>query len=340
MNTDSTPPCVPLNLRVQAVQSLNPLIRLLRLAAADGAALPGWSPGAHIQVQVHLPDGSRDWRHYSLIDLEGVAGAPDFAPGHYTIAVRLEDAGRGGSRFMHRDLGPGDMLPATPPKNDFALHEAHADGEGETVLVAGGIGITPLASMAAHCHAQGRAVRLHYAGRSRALMAFLPELQALLGAALRVHADDEAAGALFDAGALLDGCGARDRVYVCGPRPLLDAVLAAAEARGWAPGRVHFELFATDGVQSGDQPFEVTLAQSGQTYTVPAGQSLLDCLIAHGCDPMFDCKRGECGVCTTPVLEGEIDHRDYVLTAGEKQGGKVMQICVSRAKGRRLVLDM
>jgi len=121
---------------------------------------------------------------------------------------------------------------------------------------------------------------------------------------------------------------------------MLDAVLARTQARGWEHDRVHFELFTEPVAEEGDQAFEVELAQSGQRFTVPADQSILDCLIDHGCDPMFDCKRGECGVCTTPVLEGEIDHRDYVLTAREKAEGNVMQICISRAKGPRLVLDI
>jgi vanillate O-demethylase ferredoxin subunit len=180
---------------------------------------------------------------------------------------------------------------------------------------------------------------MHYAGRSRELMAFLPELQALLGDDLRIHADVDA-GAPLDIDAVLDDCPAGDRVYVCGPKVMLDAVLARTQARGWEHDRVHFELFTTPVVEEGDQAFEVELAQSGQRFTVPADQSILDCLIEHGCDPMFDCKRGECGVCTTAVLEGEIDHRDYVLSAREKAEGNVMQICISRAKGPRLVLDI
>jgi vanillate O-demethylase ferredoxin subunit len=193
--------------------------------------------------------------------------------------------------------------------------------------------------MAAQCKASGQPVRLHYAGRSRALMAFLPELQALLGEDLRVHADVEAGGPL-DVDALLAGCGEADQLHVCGPRPLLDAVLAKTQARGWTHERVHFELFTTPVAEAGDRPFEVVLSQSGQSFEVPADQTLLDCLIAHGCDPLFDCKRGECGVCTTAVLEGEVDHRDYFLSDAEKASGKVMQVCDSRARGPRLVLDL
>jgi ferredoxin-NADP reductase len=323
-----------LQLRVAEACELNPLIRMFVLRADDDRALPGYSAGAHVRVQVELPDGTKDWRHYSLINFATERNATN-APTRYVIAVRKEDEGRGGSRFMHERLKQGDLLTIEPPKNDFPLHT----GPGGTVLIAGGIGITPLASMAARRRAEGAPVRLHYAGRSRELMAFLPELQALLGDDLRVHADVEAGGPL-DIDAVLDGVPAGDRLYVCGPKVMLDAVLARTQARGWDHDRVHFELFTTTVAEAGDQPIEVELAQSGQRFTVPADQSILDCLIEHGCDPLYDCKRGECGVCATPVLEGEIDHRDYVLSAREKADGNVMQICISRAKGPRLVLDI
>ncbi|MGJ3703857.1 PDR/VanB family oxidoreductase [Variovorax sp. AFSI2.2] len=325
---------VTLELRIAEVRELNPLIRMLRLRAEDGRALPGFAAGAHIRVKVSLPGGKADWRHYSLINFATERNATN-APAEYVIAVRKEAEGRGGSRFMHEQLKQGDTLIIESPKNDFPLHT----GPGGSVLVAGGIGVTPLTSMAARRRAEGAPVRMHYAGRSRDLMAFLPELQALLGADLRVHADAEA-GAPLDIDALLDDVPAGDRLYVCGPKVMLDAVLARTQARGWEHDRVHFELFTEPVAEEGDQPFEVELAQSGRRFTVPADQSILDCLIDNGCDPMFDCKRGECGVCATPVLEGEIDHRDYVLTAREKAEGNVMQICISRAKGARLVLDI
>ncbi|MCU4120818.1 PDR/VanB family oxidoreductase [Variovorax sp. N23] len=330
----SHPATAQLTVRVAEAALLNPLIRQFRLVAADGAPLPGFEPGAHVRVQVTLPDGRTDWRHYSLIDTDG---RPDTtaAPAAYCIAVRREADGRGGSRFMHEQVQPGALLQIEAPKNDFPLD---APG-GATVLVAGGIGVTPLIAMAARRVAEGAPVRMHYAGRSRALMAYLPELDELLGERLSVHADDEA-GRPFDVAALLDACDAEDHLYLCGPKVMLDAVLAATQARGWPTGRVHFELFTEPVVEEGDRPFEVELAQSGQRFTVAADQSLLDCLIENGCDPMFDCKRGECGVCAVPVIDGEIDHRDYVLSAREKAEGNVMQICISRAKGARLVLDL
>ncbi|MFO1270439.1 MAG: PDR/VanB family oxidoreductase [Rubrivivax sp.] len=323
-----------ISLRVAEARLLNPLIRELRLVAPDGAPLPGFAAGAHLRVQVAPAGGACGWRHYSLVNLSPAAGATA-APGEYVIGVRLEAQGRGGSRFMHEGVQPGDTLVVEGPKNDFPLQPT----AGTTVLVAGGIGITPVASMAAQCKSEGRPVRLHYAGRSRALMAWLPELQALLGDELRVHADDEA-GAPLDVEALLEACGPQDTLHVCGPKVMLDQVLAKTQARGWPHGRVHFELFTEAAAATGDQPFEVVLAQSGKTFTVPAGQTLLDCLVEHGCDPLFDCKRGECGVCSTPVIEGEVDHRDYFLSDSEKKSNKLMQICISRAKGARIVLDL
>jgi vanillate O-demethylase ferredoxin subunit len=321
----------PLALTVASVRSLNPVVRELVLRAADGAALPAFAAGAHIRVQVQVA-GAPDWREYSLIDANN---GEDSAPTHYRIAVRRDDVGRGGSRYMHERVKEGDVLQVQPPKNDFPLHD-HA---GAAVLIAGGIGVTPLVSMAARLRAQGRPVSMHYAVRDSGLLAYQDELSALLGNNLQIHSDQQA-GAPLDVAAILSRCTADEQVYVCGPRPMLDAVLARAVDLGWPPERVHFELFAPPVVEAGDQAFEVELAQSGQRFDVPANRSILDVLIDAGCDPMFDCKRGECGVCAVPVIDGEIDHRDYVLTAGERAAGNVIQICVSRAKGRRLVLDL
>jgi vanillate O-demethylase ferredoxin subunit len=322
-----------LSLQVVEARNLNPLIRLIELRADDAAALPGFDAGSHVRVAVKLPDGATDWRHYSLINLSTAAGATD-APARYTIAVRREDDGRGGSRFMHA-LEAGQRLLIETPRNEFGLRA----GSGNAVLLAGGIGVTPLIGVATACVAAGRPARMHYAARSRELMAFAGELAALLGDALTLHLDDEA-GAPLDVDALLDGCAEQDQLYVCGPKAMLDTVLAKSQARGWTRERVHFEVFTTPTVEAGDHAFEVVLAQSGRSLTVPADRSILDCLIDAGIDPMFDCKRGECGVCSAPVIEGEIDHRDYVLSEGEKRAGNVMQICISRCKGKRLVLDL
>lgn len=320
-------------LRLDAVAVIHPLIRQFTWVATEGR-LPAWSPGAHVQFQVKLPDGSADWRHYSLID--GCGQPCDLeAPDRYIIAVRLEEGGRGGSRFMHESLQVGDLIEARPPRNDFPVHE----GLPCAVLLAGGIGVTPLLSMATNRLAKGEPVRMVYAGRSRDQMAYLGMLSACLGDKLTVHVDEEG-GAPLDVKAVLADCAPDDELYVCGPQPMIDAVLAAAQAQGMSRERIHVELFSAPSAESEDGAFEVVLAQSGESYTVRADQSILDCLVEHGHDLIYDCQRGECGVCAVPVLEGEIDHRDYVLSPMEREAGNVIQICVSRAKGGRLVLDI
>lgn len=322
-----------LQLLVATTEELNPLIRRIVLQAPDGGLLPSFSAGAHIQVQVQLGVGLSDWRHYSLISFDPT-GSSTLAPRDYTIAVRREDVGRGGSKHMHQ-LKAGDSVTVQAPKNDFPLR----DHEAAAVLVAGGIGVTPLASMATELKRVNRAARMVYAGRMRELMAFVPELRTLLADSLELHVDEEA-NAPLDIARLLDGCDAGEVLYVCGPKIMLDAILSEAQSRAWPSDRIRFELFSAPEAQTGDRAFEVLLKQSGKTLTVSSDQSILDCLLDNGCDVLADCKRGECGICAATVLEGEIDHRDYVLTEAEKASGKVMQICVSRAKGPRLVLDL
>lgn len=317
-----------LKLIVREVTQESPLVRSFRLESADGGALPAYSPGSHIKVQI---PGLHDPRNYSLIN----TGSESFgAPGHYRLGVRLEDNSQGGSRYMHA-LKEGDVITAQGPANEFPL----ADHPGNTVLIAGGIGITPIASMAASLAGKGSRYALHYSGRSRSQLAFVGELQALAGDRLFVHADDEPASA-FDLDALLEAAPAGEHVYVCGPKGLIDAVIAGAKARGWDSKRVHFELFSAAAPQAGDGAFEVELRHSGKVFAVPADKTILDVLEEAGCDPMYDCKRGECGVCQATVLEGTPDHRDYYLSDAEKAKGNVIQICVSRAKSARLVLDL
>lgn len=226
-----------LSLQVFQVDALNSMIHGLTLRAVDGRALPSFDAGAHVRVEVKLPNGQTDWRHYSLINFSTSLGSCEM-PDHYTIAVRKEDQGRGGSLFIH-SLKVGDILHVEPPKNDFPL----VDFPGHIILVAGGIGVTPLISMASQRLANSQKVSMIYAGRSREMMAYLPEVSALLGDSLRLHIDTEV-GAPLNVQALLDECGEHDRIYVCGPKVMLDAVLAETNQRHWPKDRVHFELFA------------------------------------------------------------------------------------------------
>ena len=328
MSTEAT-----LQLKVRSVEALHPLIRRVDLAAGDGSVLPAFTAGAHVRVQVQLPGGELDWRHYSLVNLDTAEVATQ-RPRSYTLAVRLEPEGRGGSRFMHQ-LKPGDAVTVQAPRNEFALTEHR----GTTLLVAGGIGVTPLTAMPAERKRQRRPVRMVYASRSREQMAFLSPLRELLGNQLSLHADQDV-GRPLDLASLLDTCGPDDVLYVCGPQPMLDSILAGAQARGWARERVKFEIFSAPAAQSNDHAFDLVLNRSGQTLRVASDQTILDCVEMHGFDALSDCRRGECGVCVVDVVEGEVDHRDHVLSSAEKSSGKVIQICVSRAKGQRLVLDL
>lgn len=300
-------------------------ITAFRIAPAKGGALPTYEPGSHITVEV--PGG--ETRAYSLIDFTPVTQTPR----SYTIAVQREDGGRGGSRHMH-GLGVGDTIVFDTPHNDFFLQD-----NSSAVLLAGGIGITPMISMATALAARGTPFRFHYAARSRGQMAFVDQLEARHGSALTLHCSDDPASAL-DLDRLIAGLDPQADLYVCGPRRMIEATRARAEAAGIARRRIHFELFSTVGPQEGDSPFEVALASTGARYTVPADQTILETLEAAGVDLTYDCKRGDCGICQCGVLEGVPDHRDVVLTEDERAAGRVMQICVSRSKTPRLVLDI
>lgn len=318
-----------LALRVRAVETAAPLVRSIVLEAAQGGALPGYAPGAHLRIR--LPEG--DHRCYSLVSFDGDPAALA-APQTYRLGVRLDEAGGGGSRHMH-GLTPGDLVAADAPRADFAL----AEGEEPVVFLAGGIGVTPLTTMAARCVAQGRAFRFHYSGRRRDQLAFVAELAALAPRALSLHADDEPDSRL-DLATVLAAAEPKAQIYVCGPLGMIDAVIAEAARQGRPADTVRFELFSAPVGRAGDTGFQVVAASSGRTFQVAAGQTILEALTAAGEDPLFDCGRGECGVCQVAVVEGVPDHRDHVLTQAERDRGDVIQICVSRSKTPRLVLDL
>ncbi|MFN4101277.1 MAG: PDR/VanB family oxidoreductase [Pararhodobacter sp.] len=301
-------------------------VRQLTLAAADGSALPPYEAGAHVEIA--LPDG--ETRPYSLVDLDGTAAAPRA----YVLGVLLEPESRGGSQYMH-GLKPGDTLCVTPPRASFSLTKA----PGPSLLIAGGIGVTPILSMARALKDQGRPYQMVYAARSAAGMAFADHLQALHGEALTLHQDDTKGGPL-PLKPLIDAAEPGAQLYICGPRPMIEAARETAIAAGLPHDRIHIELFETAAPQSGDQRFEVELASTGQVFTIPADRTIIQVLEAEGIDVMYDCQRGDCGICQTDVLDGVPDHRDVVLTDAERAAGRIMQICVSRALTPRLKLDL
>jgi vanillate O-demethylase ferredoxin subunit len=318
-----------LELKVLGVDEEAQLVRALRLEAVSGGALPGYAAGAHISVR--LPGG--DDRPYSLVNLDPALETEKTVP-EYRLGVRLEADSQGGSSFMHA-LEPGDVITASSPKNDFPL----SGDEGASVLIAGGIGITPIASMASELLRKNRPFVLHYSGRTEDSLAFLAPLRALLGGRLIEHYDN-IADKLFDIEAVLSPAQPGQHLYVCGPKGMIEAVQAGARGRGWSDAQIHFELFTPPAPQTGDRPFEIEIASTGETLTVPVGESIIQVLEAAGHDVMYDCRRGDCGICQTGVISGDPDHRDLILSDSEKAEGKIMQICVSRARSAKLVLDL
>ncbi|WP_322779720.1 PDR/VanB family oxidoreductase [Frankia sp. Cas4] len=307
----------------------------LQLENASGTPLPGWAPGAHIDLV--LPNGLV--RQYSLC-------GPAADCGTWRIGVLREPAGRGGSAWIHDNAQAGTELHVRGPRNNFALRAA-----SRYVFIAGGIGITPLLSMVAAAEAAGADWTLHYGGRRRASMAFLDEL-ARYGDRVRVRPEDEFG--MLDLAAILSVPSPSTLVYCCGPAGLIDAV--ESRCTSWASGALHVERFAAAAStvspsvsavsavsasgEGGNRPIEVECRRSGITLTVPPELSILQVVEEAGLGVLSSCAEGICGTCETAVLDGEVDHRDSLLTDDERATNDMMMICVSRARHDRLVLDL
>jgi ferredoxin-NADP reductase len=297
----------------------------LRLASPEGRPLPRWAPGSHIDVECGSPDVSRQ---YSL------CGDP--ADAHVLeIAVLREPDGRGGSVWIHDHVKAGDRLKIRGPRNHFRLDESAT----RLILVAGGIGITPIAAMARRAKALGIDYELHYSGRKRSTMAFVDELAALHGERLHVYAGDE--GRRNDLHTLLSTPVPGAKVHACGPVRMLDALEKACAH--WPDDSLRIEHFvSTMGTldPAREHAFEVELKDSGITLPVPADRTVLQVLRAANIDIQSDCEEGLCGSCEVRVLAGQIDHRDVVLTRAERETHARMMTCCSRACGSKLVLEL
>lgn len=313
-----------MNLRVHAIGYLAESIRSFELRAADGAALPAFAAGAHIDVAIP----GDILRSYSLTN---PCGHGD----RYIIAVNRDTKSRGGSAFMCDTLRVGDVLKVSPPRNSFPLVE----DAPLSVLIAGGIGITPVLAMIERLEQLGQEWQLHYAVRSRQQGAFLERLagyEAARPGRVHVHVDGET-NALLDVAAIVRSQAAEAELYCCGPAPMIDAFKAAAAAR--APDKVHFEFFAGTAEKPTGE-FKVVLARKKQEFIVPAGKSIMDVLMENGIRVAYSCREGVCGTCETRVLEGVPDHKDNILSPREQASNKVVMICCSGAKSDKLVLDI
>jgi len=294
---------------------------VLTLTDVDGHPLPTWTPGAHIDLV--LSDDLT--RQYSL------CGNP--ADNHsWRIGVLREPESRGGSVFVHDQLQEGATARVRGPRNHFKLVPSP-----NYLFIAGGIGITPILTMAAAAEAAGANWRLIYGGRQASSMAFIDELRGY-GDKVSVWPQEEKG--FIDLPGLLDTPQADTAVYCCGPGPLLDAVEQRCEP--WPKGSLHIERFVAKPLTAPvlAESFEVELVRSGLTLEVVPDKSILETIQDAGIPVLSSCAEGTCGTCETTVLEGDVDHRDSVLTEEEREENTCMMICVSRAKCARLVLDI
>ena len=309
----------------KAVEALD--IVTLELVAVDGQALPAFSAGSHVDVQ--LPNGIT--RQYSLCN--------DPQETHrYQIGVLRDAASRGGSQAVHERVKEGDVLTISAPRNHFSLaHEAK-----KHLLLAGGIGVTPILCMAERLANTGADFAMHYATRAPERTAFRQRIAASAFASrVQFHYDNGDAAQKLDLQQLLGQPQAGTHLYVCGPKGFMDAVLATARNSGWPEAQIHYEFFGAEVAKSdSDASFEIKLASSGRIVMVPKDQTVVQALAAAGVDVMISCEQGVCGTCLTRVIEGVPDHKDSYLTPEEQAANDQFTPCCSRSKTPQLVLDL
>jgi len=303
-------------------------VHCFELVDPEGRELPPFTAGAHVDVE--LAPGLA--RQYSLCN-------DPRRRDHYQIAVLREKTSRGGSVALIDRIKVGQTLKVSEPRNHFALDPSAR----RTVLIAGGIGITPILCMAERLAHTRAPFELHYAARSKGSAAFLDRIQASAFAdRSRTYFSEGPETARLDLEAVLSDPIPGAHLYVCGPARLIEATLATAKAKGWPSSRVHREFFAPPESEAHGpaEAFEVEIASSGQVFSVPADKTVTQALAEHGIEIPTSCEQGVCGTCVTRVLEGVPEHRDFFLTAEEQAANDQMTLCCSRARTKRLVLDL
>jgi vanillate O-demethylase ferredoxin subunit len=312
---------VSLRLRVASATWEAPNIVSYELRPLEGGELPPFTAGSHIDLT--LPNGLV--RSYSLVN-------PQSERHRYVIAVQKDRASRGGSKWVHENFRPGDVLAISGPRNNFALEETAE----KSIFIAGGIGITPILSMIEQLSAIGRDWELIYCSRKRSGTAFLESLRKK--PCVRFNFDEEPGGKMLDVAAVVKAAPAGAHLYCCGPLPMLEAFELAT--KDLPRERVHVEYFTAKAPPAIEGGFKVVMAKSGREITVAPGKTILDALRDHGVDTPYSCREGICGTCETKVLEGVPDHRDLVLTEEGRASNKTMMICCSGSKSEKLVLDL
>ena len=320
-----------LRLRRRRSEALD--VESFELIDPAGRPLPPFEAGSHLLVECTRGIV----RSYSLCN------SPTERH-RYQIAVLREPASRGGSAAMHADWQVGSTIRTSSPRNHFPLAAAStAPDGGRVLLLAGGIGITPLLAMAEELQRQARPFELHYCSRTAERTAFADRLRtAPYADAVHIHHDDGPAAQRFDAEAAIGRAGPQDHLYVCGPAGFIDHVHAVAAALGWPDAQRHHELFGaqTELHVAGDQPFEIVVANRGVSVVVAAGETALAALRRAGIDVLSSCDEGVCGTCLTGVVEGVPDHRDQYLTEADRARNDCFTPCCSRACSGRLVIEV
>lgn len=293
---------------------------------ASGNELPAFTAGSHVDVM--LDDGLV--RQYSLCN-------SPLETHRYILGVLLDEASRGGSKAMHR-LQEGEVVTISAPRNHFSL----ADGATSSLLIAGGIGVTPILSMAESLFGDKKKFSMHYCARSRARMAFANRIEASgFAPSVSFHFDDQAASQKFVIEDALARACSDAHLYVCGPKGFMDWVLHATRSAGWQESRIHYEFFAGEAVsKDSDSAFDVRLARSGRLVRVAKDQSVVQALAAAGIEVPMSCEQGVCGTCLTRVLDGMPDHRDMYMTPDEHSKNDQFTPCCSRSKTAELTLDL
>jgi vanillate O-demethylase ferredoxin subunit len=317
-----------LTLRVVRKWSEATDIMSFELADPEGADLPPFTAGSHVDVEVRP----------GLVRQYSLCNNPQRRD-RYQIAVLRETQSRGGSAAMAEEIRQGMLVRVSEPRNHFALDPTAR----RSVLIAGGIGVTPILCMAERLHDTGQAFALHYACRSPDRAAFRQRLIASpFSDRVHFHFDDGAEEQRLDFERVLAGPNPQTHLYVCGPPGLIEVVLAQAKALGWGDGQVHREFFAHAPAEASlsDGAFRIELSSSGRVFEVPEDRSITQVLSEHGVDIPVSCEQGVCGTCLTRVLQGQPDHRDFLLTPEEQARNDIMTLCCSRAKSPLLVLDL
>ncbi|SFP76582.1 vanillate O-demethylase ferredoxin subunit [Pseudomonas sp. NFPP07] len=313
-----------MNYQITQCLMLSPSIKEITLAPLVPAPCET-TAGAHFKWWIPTLE---QWRHYSRVEL----AEHELPPGSLVFAIRLNPDSP--SSAYIRQLKAGDPVRLDGPFNAFDYQLD--DGDGADIALAGGIGITPLTGILRHLRAQQRPARLHYFAKSAGDAAYAAQMRELLQDSLSLHCSDSAEGRPSVA-AVLGQLQPRDRLYVCGPQAMLNDVFSHAQSLGFPRERIHFEVFNTC-LAEDDPGFAVHAADSGVDLRVQPGQSLLDALEEAGLEPLYDCRRGECGVCELDVLEGEVDHRDFIMSPQQAACSNKIYPCVSRAKSPSLKL--